>query len=242
MSVPMIKYRNNDLAAHAVYRYIRGGQPAGGRLTLRPFNRFDPQFTEWWLIPSSEWPAYRYGKLFFLQSEVVTDWMFTGLYVEKGLGQQLSGLVKDNHRMGANWFWHEFLNAMLDGSLDTSMRAVQEHVGVPLRVYLNLYASNHVPDPDTGIDKPDDQLEFVVGEADLRFTTAHEGQDELAPLNGAQNLQDLAKHFMGLQNMSWYWGNWMIGTYVRYSTDDTGDWNAADLWHKLLEPWLPWVK
>jgi len=237
-----MRFRNNDLAAHTVYRYIRESQPPIRHLTLRPYNRFDTKFTEWWLIPSTDWPAYRYGKLFFLQSSGARNLMFTGFYIEKGLGRQLTDLTKANQLMGPNWFWNDFLNAARGGVLDAPMRVVHERAGVPLRIYLNLYEFNHVPDPETGINAPDDQLEFVIRDDDLGFTPVVEGKDVLAPLNRAVNLQDLVGHFIGLEKMTWYWVNWMIGVHVQYSTDDTGDWGAADLWHNALEPWLRWVK
>lgn len=54
-------------------------------LTARPWNRFEPDASLWWLVPSTDWPAYRYGKLYF-------DWldkndfsvMSCGLHVERG--------------------------------------------------------------------------------------------------------------------------------------------------------------
>ncbi len=242
MQVPLMRFRNNDLAAHAVYHYIRESQPPIRDLVLRPYNRFDTKFSEWWLIPSSDWPAYRYGKLCFSKSDSVSDLMFTGFYVEKGLGRQLADLTKANQMMGPNWLWHDFLNAARGGVLDAPMRAVMERTGEPLHIYLNLYEFNHVPDPDADGNVPDDQLEFSVRGDDLSFTPTVEGKDVLVPLNRATNLQDLVGHFIGLEKMTWYWSNWMIGTYVRYSTDDTGDWGAADLWHNALEPWLRWVK
>lgn len=240
MTAPLMCYRNNDLAAHAVYDHIRDSGLSRRRLSLRPYNRFDTKFTEWWLIPGTEWPAYRYGKLFFSQS--VTDLMFTGLNMEKGLGQQLSGLAKNNQLLGADWFWHEFLKAILDGALDAPLHTIQERAGMGLRVYVNIYEFNHAPDPETGENAPDDELAFSIGEGDLKFTQTLEGEGLLAPLNGAANLQDLSMRFTQLENIHWYWSNWLIGARVRYSADDTGDWNAADLWHRLLEPWLPWVQ
>lgn len=242
MTVPLMYFRNNELAAHAVYNHIRDGGLSRRRLSLRPYNRFDTKFTEWWLIPATEWPAYRYGKLAFGQSDSNPNWMFTGYYIERGLGSQLLDLTKANQLLGKDWFWHEFLKDALSGALDPPMRTIHERAGVQLRVYVNVYEFNHVPDPETGANVPDDQLEFIVGEGDLDFTSVLKGKDVLAPLNNAKNLPDLIASFVGLKSMNWYWSNWLIGTYVQYSADDTGDWNAADLWYRLLEPWVPWVR
>ena len=34
-------------------------------LTPRPWNIYSPDDTFWWLVPTTEWPAYRYGKYAF---------------------------------------------------------------------------------------------------------------------------------------------------------------------------------
>lgn len=70
------------------------------RLTPRPWNLYSPTDTFWWLIPSTEWPAYRYGKLAFSVAKDVPrkdllglndaaielDTIFAGFNVEKGYG------------------------------------------------------------------------------------------------------------------------------------------------------------
>ena len=69
-------------------------------LTPRPWNLYSPADTFWWLVPSTDWPAYRYGKLAFsgardvprrelLQTNtpaLATDSIFAGFNVEKGYG------------------------------------------------------------------------------------------------------------------------------------------------------------
>lgn len=34
-------------------------------MTPRPFNRYEPGQTIWWLVPTKEWPAFKFGKYFF---------------------------------------------------------------------------------------------------------------------------------------------------------------------------------
>ena len=239
MSVPTIKYRNNNLVAHAVDRYVNGLCPPPRHLTLRPYNYTAPKFTEWWLIPSTDWPAFRYSKLCFGKSN--SELMFTGFWVEKGMGNQLADMVKSNEIMERNWYWHELLEQGKAGALDKPLRAVQQRSGLPVSVCLSLYEFNHVRDPETGEDHPDDQLELVVGDIDLTFETVTEAANVLAPLNGAVTLTDLIARIADLGDLSWYWINFWVVIRVKYSQDGTGDWDAADIWHNALEPWLPWV-
>jgi len=39
------------------------------RLTPRPYNQHKPGDSLWWLVPSTEWPAYRHGKLYLALEE-----------------------------------------------------------------------------------------------------------------------------------------------------------------------------
>ena len=45
----------------------------GIQLFERPWNFYEPDNTAWWLIPSTEWPAYRHGKFFFDEVEGHSD-------------------------------------------------------------------------------------------------------------------------------------------------------------------------
>jgi len=69
---------------------------------LRPWNPYEPAHTEWFLVPSTEWPAYRFGKLYIDRSGDAEQ-MSCGFYIERGLGPQLAGLVKSSQLMDATW-------------------------------------------------------------------------------------------------------------------------------------------
>lgn len=60
----------------------------GGGLTARPFNRFEPADSIWWLVPSAEWPAFKYNKI-FVNPVKGADKYEVGLYLEKGHGSNI---------------------------------------------------------------------------------------------------------------------------------------------------------
>jgi hypothetical protein len=68
----------------------------------RPYNRFESYSSLWWLVPSNEWPAFKFGKLFFDLSNLGTNKdasLHCGLCLEKGLSVEL-------HRsMRHLWSW-----------------------------------------------------------------------------------------------------------------------------------------
>ena len=58
-----IKYPNARSVAYAVKRVLDSRGTAN--VTARPWNKFDPDNTFWWLVPRAKWPAYNHGKFFF---------------------------------------------------------------------------------------------------------------------------------------------------------------------------------
>lgn len=103
---PKCMYPNTQSATTAVHRWIkRSGVPL--ELTARPWNRFEPLNTEWWLIPSTEWPAYRHGKFFFKTRNKDRD-LYCGLFVEKGLDPSIAVAFPTGKRlvMDNTWTWH----------------------------------------------------------------------------------------------------------------------------------------
>jgi hypothetical protein len=240
MPVPT-RFRNNDMASHAVYRYIKTLKPFVGHLTLRPFNPYQPAYSEWYLIPSTEWPAYRFGKLLMGQARGKPELMNLCYYVERGFSAQVAGIAKSTEVMDASWYWPRFSREAQAGALDEVIQIVMERTGLPVFVYFSLYHLNHLPDPETGEQRPDDQIGFLIRDSTLAFNRRYEAKNELSPLNEGTDLGDAIRRVEALPNLEWNWINLLIGVQVRYSEDDTGDWGAREIWHNVLEPWLPWV-
>ncbi len=280
-----MRFKNNEAAARAVYRYIRPDDRSYGLrtplryLVLRPYSggyskssirppsslgfakQAIPSGNQpWWLVPTKAWPAYRHSKLFFRQTSTTQapnkGLMFTGVCIEKGFDRRLSDtsmgpqLAKANRVMDETWYWYNFLSDACGSVLDSPIRAILEHTRGTVAVHLDLYDFNHLPDLETGEHKPDDQLTFAVHAADvdishaLSFEQTREAHGILAPLNGASNIATLASRILSLQEFGWYWINWRIGTCIHYGDTTSQDavWEAKELWHNALEPWLPWVR
>jgi hypothetical protein len=92
---------NPRLLASAVQEVVAG-------LTPRPWNRFDPDETLWWLVPSTEWPAYHHGKLVFSNERAPAGEIFAGLNVEKGFGEIAARAYPKTQRtqlLGHGWAW-----------------------------------------------------------------------------------------------------------------------------------------
>ena len=107
-----------DSGASALAHRVKEVAAREIELAARPFHRFHPDATVWWLIPSREWPAFKFGKLFF-DAELPTmapdaGSIFCGFCVEKGLGTPLSAIRGYNPSwiIGQDWLWEQFVDSL----------------------------------------------------------------------------------------------------------------------------------
>ncbi len=219
MSNLAIIYENNDRTAHAVQEFVL----SQGRwsFSLRPFNRFATAFTEWWLVPAPEWPAYKYGKLCFHKYPRTADGvLFTGYYVEKGLGVRLTGLpdVQKSHIMQSDWRWYEFVDWVSKGKVDKVVEQVRDLSQASIRVLVEIHAFNKVPEPDTERTAPSDAIEFEIASLDSRWQLIQPGQSTLAKFNRAVSIVDLMEGMIGEKDLDYFWMDLVIGCLL-YTSD-----------------------
>ncbi len=96
----------------------------GPRFTRRPFNRFDTARSLWWIVPSTEYPAYRFGKFFV---DEVDDRYEVGLHVEKGWTQSIER--KPELMMDNSWTWHLFVDALARGQVGERLLGIRQAMG-----------------------------------------------------------------------------------------------------------------
>jgi hypothetical protein len=246
MTVPAVVFDNNDGVAHAVLQHVSKLRPSPQRFTLRPYQYQAPKFTEWWLVPSTEWPAYRFSKLCFHQYRPAPEYLHTGFYIEKGLGSEVAGLpdVKPKHVIHPNWYWYKFLARAESGESETPFREVLGRSGCSITVAVDVYEFNRVPETAEERQRPDDMIEYIIGSAgsaNRRFEPIVEGAKVLSALNECTDLCDLACRLRDMPDLNWYWINLVIGIKLRYGDESIGTWGAGEIWHNALEPWLDWV-
>jgi len=243
MSNPVIIYENNDKVAHAVQEFVRSH--GGWSFTLRPFNRFATAFTEWWLIPATEWPAYKYGKLCFHRyPRTVGGVLYTGYYVEKGLGVQLAGLpdVQKSHIMQSDWRWYEFIDWASSDKINEAAKQVHGLSQVGIRLLVEIHAFNKVPEPDTERSAPSDTIEFEIAPSDSRWQLIQPGQGTLAKFNGADNIATLVEGMHNEKDLDYFWLDLIIGVRLHYGNGSSRSWSAPDIWVKALQPWVEFVR
>lgn len=215
----------------------------GHELTPRPWNRFEPDDTDWWLVPGGEWPAHKYGKLFLHWSDRAKAAARADLHVEKGLGQAVQAAYdapRGRRRiMDEEWAWHHLLASMQDERLARALAAAAESARGPLRVTVQ---GGYVADPDSfdpyAYDFKQDRYEFIVrsqvGELDLR--TARTAAGLLEPLDVVDSVQGLRSALTEMSANPWLWLDLMAGVQLRLGqsvADEPELATPADLWRQL---------
>jgi hypothetical protein len=89
---------------------------------LRPFNRFDVEKSMWWIIPSTAFPAYQFGK--YIVDENKDGTFSVGIHIEKGLQQPFGN--RKELILNDNWVWHDFIKAVEQGEVDNILRNIYE--------------------------------------------------------------------------------------------------------------------
>ncbi len=246
MPPPVLRYENNEQAAHAVSRHLNSLRPSPQRYTVRPFNRFDTAFSAWWLIPSTDWPAFRHGKFAFHQgsgSRGMAAYMHVGYYVEHGYGKAAAEMVHRTYVMTDDWLWHRFIDAATSGRIDPTIAEVIERSSSPIIFDINAWAVNQPPDLETPTVAPIDWYETVIAPPGITAGEAYQkGGTVFRSLRGSTSLADLTQRIAAINGLDFYWINLTIGVRLPYGDLDTGTWGAAELWHNALEPWKAWVR
>ena len=105
------KYPNARLAAYSVQKQLKN--QGLDEVSTRPWNRYYPDNTLWWIVPSTEWPAYKHRKLFFSPEHAPTGCLFCGLHIEKGLDPSVAEAYSPGAGqrlvMKEDWTWFRFL-------------------------------------------------------------------------------------------------------------------------------------
>ncbi|WP_066372464.1 hypothetical protein [Neobacillus fumarioli] len=189
------------------------------RYTLRPFNRYDHEKSMWWLIPSTEYPAYRYGKYFVCENGDGT--YSVGLHVEKGLEKAVEH--KRELMMDDTWTWHCFVKALKNGDIENILRDINRKV-----------------DGKVGI-------EIRVEIPDLKETWEYELQGERFIKKGIEKEVDIKKipgNIINTPKIEWYWVDFYITfTFQKCNQDNNGhELSDYEIVKNLLESLETWVR
>lgn len=219
-----IKFQSPMEAARAVAGLYDGFTP-------RPNNYHRAaQAQLWWVVPSSELPAFKYGKFMFSDSEEVLN---CGVHVEKGFGQlAVHSGAKQSELMRGDWLWHRFMTDLESGSVSRALIAIASELNEPVTVHLSAHYCGGGTEPDV--------VEFIYDGSILTLKHCSIRQDVLTDIRSANQLEKLPQALANLANQDWFWVNVMC--YVSFAKDPSCEYGELELCKHVLRYLEPWVR
>jgi hypothetical protein len=198
-------------------------------------------------VGSTDWPAYKHGKLFFTshpgQVPRHRKGAFCGFHIEKGLSRRVASFYPKELIGGKDWAWERFT-----ASIKAGFPALPPSQFVSVAVsYIPTETVRYDDSPESFIAQKDS---FETSKAD--FAIDAQQHLELCEVKVNENCAEIAKYFeakicaaanldmllddlQGFPQSDWSWVDLYIGTVV-----DNGP--IAKLWNDCLKPWSVWLE
>jgi hypothetical protein len=239
----------------ACYEISKVAERDIGKLVARPWNMYEPDTTVWWLIPSTEWPAYKYGKVHFSWGDASEKSIFMSLYFEKGLSALVSSVYPcakgSRYIMEEDWSWYRLIRDLENGLLGQQVTQLASNLSSPIELVIN---GGYVQNPcDRSFDPyapkdSSDEYRFIVDAQSQQLIL--KGSDTkgglLNTLARAKTFDDIPSILRFFDSNGWLWINFHFGIQVGVQntnevTEKTNLWNATDCWNNFLCHLSPWL-
>lgn len=238
----------------ACYRVGELAELEMGKLAHRPWNQYEPDTSPWWLVPATDWPAYRYGKYFFdYANKPDGHAILSGLYVEKGLDPSIRELYRSAKGsrliMSREWTWFRLLKDMENGVFQQTIQNLGRDLGLTIEFRID---GGHVPDPDDFVPTTPRLpwntylLRWIPGYNTFELVESRKESYLLDALCGVRTFNDLLMVLRELDTNRWLWVDFFVALRL-YTPQDEKDgtaelvWGANDLWKNFLVHLSRWV-
>jgi len=247
-AIPEYEFANVQALAHETRETAK--LFTGLDLSPRPWNRFEPENTRWWLVPSADWPAYHHGKLSFDPTDDKAKVVYCGFDIEKGFGPIVSeGYPSTRQRkliMRDSWTWNRFVTDLTGGVVGDVVQEVAQRTGRSLRLE---FRADYASDPDDfDPEAPlSSRIVFEISGAELAAMGSEDEEWRFQPVGSCTKLADLGDCIHSISDLDWIWIGLYFGILAgrRKPNGPTGEpselWSSSDLWEKALLPWQAWL-
>ncbi len=213
------------------------------KFSARPFNPHRPEETVWWVVPSSEWPAYRFGKYTFWKESSL---LWCGFNVEKGLGscaaKNYGTRVINKMTLSADWQWNSFLTDLREGKVAEALNQVQHASQSSVHIIIDISPMRDRDDHDFGTEGLHN-ASFQYDAGDLTLLVNNVSDPAWQELPAALSLVDMADWCLR-PDLEWFWVvvNMVIPMEIPSGDISTGNlWGEHEIFDHVLAPFKPWV-
>jgi hypothetical protein len=241
-AMPYSSYKTPQEMAKAVLDHmVRLKLPLA---TPRPWNRHEPETTMWWLVPSTDWPAYRHGKFAFSYSRYESNRILAGIHVEKGLGGAAApalgptqtGLLTTNQ-----WLWNQFLTHLASSVFGRALGSVNASSATEATILVeaaHFYPGFH----PQGVHLRDEVL-FRANGKTIKCQSRIIHADLLTSVAAARSLRELEDALRNVPSADWAWIDLFAGVLLDVPGEGgNGAWDAGEIWDKVLSWLRPWFR
>ena len=218
-------------------------------LTARPWSIHQPADTLWWLVPSTEWPAYQHGKFVFSFAKDVprkhllgpndgmlhVDTIFAGLNIEKGYGKNATVVDPALRRrpaqiMDRTWCWHSIIEGDGPAQLARALRVASGQSAFSIYV-----VASHVHDRDSPIHRDWDAVLFSCSSSGIK-AVVNNGfpAGVLQATKTADSFETLANALSSIDEF--HWVDLYVGVHLAKGELDLVGWYRRTLSH--FDAWV----
>ena len=196
---------SNQVIIRDILKEIKANGYEG--FTARPWNYYKPDSTLWWLVPSIQWPSYKFGKLVLFRSK---EGYRVGLHIEKGIseiaGQMLSSRSARKLCIKPDWAWNDIISDLSNGVFEDRLKIISDAAKMPLRI--SLQASNVTSEYDPYSEKiegieTDHIMAFEFKDGEFK-ALQDELKGEMRKYGSIDKLTDLISVFQE-KELEWFW-------------------------------------
>jgi len=215
------------------------------KLARRPFNRFEPETSAWWLVPSSDLPFYQFKKIYCTWADKERDAMLCGLYLEKGLAPELAAVYPSKKGrsllMNPKWHWHKFIQSCGDGSFAETIKNAAQSSGFPIEFHVS---GGYVDDPGLydpyGEKQKKDHYTFDLEKDSeiLKYRSARRDAMILKSMNNVHNISTLCSTMRNFDKEHFLWLDIFIAAEFKVPSQETNDSevvSSSDIWNNFLK-------
>jgi len=213
-------------------------------LSPRAWDHHDPEQSPWWLVPSTDWPAYAFGKYFFRWTSEQCTEMLAGFQVERGVDAVLTPVFKSASIVTQpGWEWFRFVRSVKNGTFEDALAIASDEIKTTIYIRLAVGIANPKDRHDRAVPQmPKAQVTFVW-ERSTRFLTFYEahGDQTLVPgATGAKTLAELLDAVAAADGQEWLWVNILTGIRL-VPIAGSGVTSDEQLWRKFLSRFKTWA-
>jgi hypothetical protein len=221
-----------------------------GKLTKRPWNRFNPDLTSWWLVPDSKIPHFKHGKIFFNWGDKKHTTLLTGLYVEKGLDEKVSSVYSSrkakNFIMLSDWNWFSFIEDLSNKQLfEVLKNACPSHTPIEFIIDAGYVTEPTSFDPYQEKTLGWDQYIFTWHPDSNVFSMSSSNRKSfILKLHHVKTIDDFVDSMMKYTDDEWLWMNIHIAIRLHINPSAKNSqaiWNDKKIWDGFLSPLSKWI-